>query len=103
METAKWNTLSFIACFSVVAAFLLLVLWTFYPPVGEAQQVFTMINTLAAGLFGTCVGSIFGYFFGSSSSSKEKDETISNMAKNPGGGQPTPPPVTRETIEGEEV
>ena len=66
----------------VIAAFLaIIVIWIFHPPTGEPGTL-AVLNTLV-GALGAAFGMVVSYFFGSSSGSQQKDETIGAMAAAP--------------------
>jgi hypothetical protein len=84
------DTPSFIAVILVVSIVLLVFTLAFLG--GVNSQVF---NVLVGGLMSVGFTNIVGYYFGSSSSSKAKDETISTLAVNASGtGSGGPAAVT---------
>lgn len=51
--------------------------WMYYPPQGDGASL-AVLNTLT-GMMGTSFAGVITYFFGSSSGSKAKDDTIAQM------------------------
>lgn len=91
--------------FIIVFAFIgVIVLWTFFPPPGDPAQIGGMINTLI-GILAAAATAIVGFYFGSSDSSKRKDQTLSEIAKQQtgtpqtgtGNGSSAPPAVIVES------
>lgn len=82
----------FLALVVMVAFLAVIVIWIFHPPTGEAGQL-AVLNTLV-GALGAAFGMVVSYFFGSSSGSQQKDETINTLASVPAGSvtvtAPTP-------------
>ena len=64
-----------------IGIFAVIVIWIFHPPTGEPGQL-AVLNTLV-GALGAAFGMVVSYFFGSSSGSQQKDETISSLAAAP--------------------
>jgi len=66
----------------VVGAFIILVgIWMWRPPSGD-QATMALVNALVM-VVGSGFMTVLNYYFGSSSGSKDKDETISRMAQTP--------------------
>jgi FtsH-binding integral membrane protein len=66
--------------FLVTGAFILVVFgWMFFPPKASDAGSLAVLNTLT-GVLGTSFVSIMTFYFGSSKGSKDKDDTISQMA-----------------------
>ena len=70
-------SLAFVVLFAFIGV---LILWTFVPPPGDPAQISGMMNTLI-GILAAAATAIVGFYFGSSDSSKRKDETLSDIAK----------------------
>ncbi len=64
----------FLALVVIVSFLAVIVIWIFHPPTGEPGQL-AVLNTLV-GALGAAFGMVVSYFFGSSSGSQQKDETI---------------------------
>lgn len=65
--------------FLVTVAFILIILvWMFFPPKGDAGSI-AVLNTLVGSL-AAAFGMVVSYFYGSSSGSKDKDDTIKAMS-----------------------
>ena len=81
----------------VVTAFITLVaIWMVAPPRGD-QATMALVNALVM-VVGSGFMSVLNYYFGSSSGSRDKDETISRMAPPPPLVTPRPSISTAETI-----
>ena len=65
---------------TVTGAFILVIFgWMFFPPKAADAGSLAVLNTLT-GVLGTSFVSIMTFYFGSSKGSKDKDDTISQMA-----------------------
>lgn len=65
---------------TITAAFILVIFgWMFFPPKAADAGSLAVLNTLT-GVLGTAFVSIMTFYFGSSKGSKDKDDTISQMA-----------------------
>ena len=73
------DTQKILALIIVLAFIGLIIFWTVIPPPGDPAQISGMINTLIGILAGSATA-VVGFYFGSSSGSKEKDTTMSNIA-----------------------
>ncbi len=71
------STLALLVSFGFLSIIFVLI---FIPP--KDEQISTVLINLLGNL-ATVVAMVFGYFFGSSSGSNKKDETISTMALSP--------------------
>jgi hypothetical protein len=69
----------------IVTVVLIVIILLFFVTIPTPNK--DVLNTVIGVLVGTGFGSVVGYYFGTSSSSKAKDETISTLLL------PTPPPV----------
>lgn len=86
MNTEKpwWvpDTRAILAIFLVVSVVMITFLVILHPPASDNQLAQVLVGALVT----TGLAAIIGFYFGSSSSAKDKDETISNMIIK----QPTP-------------
>ena len=90
--TKTQTSLAMIIVLSLVGV---LALWTFHPPPGSPDQINTMINILV-GVLAAGATAVIGFLFGSSESSKRKDDTLGDIAKSSTGTPlvtPTEAPV----------
>jgi hypothetical protein len=72
---------SFLALFWSIMFGAVITLWMLRPPTGT-EGTMAMLNALLGSLVTITVGAV-GYYFGSSSGSQQKDDTISAMAAAP--------------------
>lgn len=97
------KTLSIQNCLAImvtVGFFSIIGAWMYYPPQGDGASL-AVLNTLT-GMMGTSFAGVITYFFGSSSGSKAKDDTIAQMKTAPPSTDTTvttttPPTVTTTT------
>lgn len=83
-------TLQGMIAFLVTVSFVAIILvWMFHPPKGDAGSI-AVLNTLV-GALAAAFGMVVSYFYGSSSGSKDKDDTIKSMAGVPTLPAPIPP------------
>lgn len=74
-----WSDTQKILALGITGAFVAVVLlWMFLPPKGDPGSI-AVLNTLVGTLGGAFVA-IVGFFFGSSKSSSDKDDTIKSIA-----------------------
>jgi hypothetical protein len=75
----------------ITGAFILVIFgWMFFPPKAADAGSLAVLNTLT-GVLGTAFVSIMTFYFGSSKGSKDKDDTISQMAvASQNGNNPAP-------------
>lgn len=81
MNPKTWDVPSTIALIFVVSFNALLGFVTWKDPTGQNTQI--MIGAMVATISG-----IVGFYFGSSTSSKAKDETIAHLSQPNGGSKP---------------
>ena len=103
MNTDK--TMQNILAFVIVGSFIgMMVFWNIIPP-PDNPNVLGMMQVLL-GLLGAAATAVTAYYFGSSTSSKEKDNTIGDIAKQQtgtpqntgtGNGSKLPPAVVVES------
>lgn len=65
----------------IIAAVFVVILLLFFVTIPAPNK--DVLNTIIGFLVGTGAGSVVGFYFGSSASSKAKDETISTLTKEP--------------------
>lgn len=96
-----WSDTQKMLALSVVGAFIITItLWMFFPPKGDPGSI-AVLNTLV-GALGSGFGMVLTYFFGSSKSSSDKDQTIKNtldttVAKTTGSNGAAVAPVSTTT------
>ena len=83
-------TQSLLALITVLATVALTFLLIFFP--APESDVFKM---LVGGLLTVGFATVYGFFFGSSSESKAKDERVDSAMKALGAMPPAPPPTAR--------
>lgn len=76
LDTA--TALAILVCISFV---MVIFGWMFFPPRAADPASLAVLNTLT-GVLGTAFVAVVQFFFGSSKGSKDKDDTISQMATN---------------------
>ena len=65
---------------AITTAFVLVIFgWMFFPPKAADAGSLAVLNTLT-GVLGTAFVGVVQFYFGSSKGSKDKDDTISQMA-----------------------
>jgi hypothetical protein len=75
-----WNDTQRILAFVIVAALIVVILiWIFHPPTGDAASN-AVLNVLVGALVGMA-GTVATFYFGSSKGSKDKDDTINTAVK----------------------
>jgi hypothetical protein len=90
-EVTSWqDTQKLLAFIVVIGFFALTFLWLFYPPKGDAGAM-AVLNILI-GADAAMAGTVIGFYFGSSRSAANKDETIKQLSLTP-PTPPTPPKV----------
>ena len=78
-KTVNWSDTQKILALFIISAFIAVILiWIFLPPKGDPGSI-AVLNTLV-GTLGGAFMAIVGYFFGSSKSSNDKDDTIKTIA-----------------------
>lgn len=78
-KVVNWSDTQKILALFIVGAFISVILiWIFFPPKGDAGSI-AVLNTLV-GTLGAGFGAVLTYFFGSSKSSSDKDDTIKTIA-----------------------
>lgn len=102
MNRSAFSIQNCLAIMVTVGFFTIIVGWMYYPPKGDGASL-AVLNTLT-GMMGAAFLAIITYFFGSSSGSKDKDDTIRQMKTGTGSGTTdttvtttTPPTVTTTT------
>lgn len=96
--TESWNDTQRLLAFIVVVALIIeILIWMFHPPVGDAGAM-AVLNMLLGAHVGY-VGAVITFYFGSSKGSKDKDDTISSIARseNGTGGSTSTATVTAAT------
>lgn len=105
------DTQKIIALILVSSLIVIIFAWMFFPPKGDPGSI-AVLNTLVGGLLGAA-SMVVTYFFGSSKTSSQKDETIARMASTAntageklngngnGGGSAPPTPVETMNVETE--
>ncbi len=88
IEKPWWvpETRAILAVFLVMSVVAITFLVLIHPPASDNQLAQVLVGALVT----TGLAAIIGFYFGSSSSSKDKDDTISSMVIK----QPTPTPLT---------
>lgn len=102
MNRSAFSIQNCLAILVTMGFFAVIAAWMYYPPKGDGAAL-AVLNTLT-GMMGTAFAGVMGYFFGSSSGSKDKDDTIKAMKTGTGNGATdttvtttTPPTVTTTT------
>jgi len=97
-DTTSWQDTQKLLAFIVVVGFLAVVfVWLFHPPAGDNSEL-AVLNTLIGSL-GGFTAMIVTYYFGSSRSAANKDETLKQIALSappaaaPAPEHPSPPPA----------
>lgn len=76
----SWNDTQKLLAFGLVTAFVVVILlWMFHPPTGDAGTT-AVLNTLV-GTLGGMAGMVATFYFGSSQGSKTKDDTTASLTK----------------------
>lgn len=75
----KLDTATALALVITFAFILVIFGWMFFPPKAADAGSLAVLNTLT-GVLGTAFVGVVQFFFGSSKGSKDKDDTISQMA-----------------------
>ena len=94
MKSDNWNDTQKLLAFILVIAFIVvIIIWMFLPPKGDAG-IMAVLNTLV-GTLGGMTGTVVTFYFGSSQGSKSKDDALNSIAvKTTGNGEiphaPTP-------------
>ena len=70
----------YVAAFSIFFSFAFFVLLMF---ITVPEKNLGLVQTFAGILIGTCVVSVYNFLYGSTTGSKDKDKTISDLTKNP--------------------
>jgi hypothetical protein len=92
----SWGDTQKLLAFILVVAFIIIVLiWMFHPPQGDAGSI-AVLNTLV-GTLGGFTAAVVTFYFGSSKGSKDKDDTISGIATHGTNGDSLPPGATKTT------
>jgi hypothetical protein len=95
-KDASWGDTQKLLAFILVVAFIVIVLiWMFRPPSGDAGSI-AVLNTLV-GTLGGFTAAVVTFYFGSSKGSKDKDDTMANMALHTTGNGVLPPGSTSTT------
>lgn len=92
MNRSAFSVQNCLAITVTLGFFTIIGVWMFYPPKGDGVAL-AVLNTLTGTMGGAFI-SVISYFFGSSSGSKDKDETIKQMKTGTGSGTILPPDVT---------
>ena len=74
---SAWSIQNCLAITVTLGFFAIVAGWMYQPPQGDPATL-AVLNTLT-GMMGAAYGSVITYFFGSSSGSREKDDTIKQM------------------------
>lgn len=77
MPRSAWTIQNCLAIMVTIGFFAIIAAWMYKPPQGDGASI-AVLNTLT-GMMGAAFGGIITYFFGSSSGSREKDDTIKAM------------------------
>jgi hypothetical protein len=81
----SWNNTQKILAFLIVIALIVVILiWIFHPPTGDAASN-SVLNVLVGALVGMA-GMVATFYFGSSQGSKDKDQALSAIATGTGNG-----------------
>lgn len=94
----SWNNTQKILAFVIIIALVVVILiWIFHPPTGDAASN-SVLNVLVGALVGMA-GMVATFYFGSSQGSKDKDQALIASATGTGNGSGTssPAPVPTET------
>ena len=105
-EKGVFSIQNFLAIVVSLGFFAIIAGWMFRPPQGDGGSI-AVLNTLT-GMMGAAFGAIITYFFGSSSGSREKDDTIKEMKTNGPASTDTvvtttTPPTTTTTVKPQEA
>ena len=85
MSDESWNNTQKILAFLIVVALIVVILiWIFHPPTGDAASN-SVLNVLVGALVGMA-GMVATFYFGSSQGSKDKDQALSAIATGTGNG-----------------
>lgn len=99
MTKTAFSIQNCLAIMVTLGFFAIIGAWMYQPPQGDGASI-AVLNTLT-GMMGTAFAGVVSYFFGSSSGSKEKDDTIKNMKTNQNSTDTTvtttTPPTTTVT------
>jgi hypothetical protein len=93
VKSESWGDTQKLLAFILVIAFIVIVLiWMFRPPAGDAGAI-AVLNTLV-GTLGGFTAAVVTFYFGSSKGSKDKDDTLGDIATHAsnGGTPPAAPP-----------
>lgn len=102
MNRSAFSIQNCLAIMVTIGFFGIVVGWMYQPPQGDGASI-AVLNTLT-GMMGSAFLGVITYFFGSSSGSREKDDTIKNLKTGIGGSGSdttvitTTPPTTTTTI-----
>ena len=81
----SWSNTQKILAFVIVDALIVVILiWIFHPPTGDAASN-SVLNVLVGALVGMA-GMVATFYFGSSQGSKDKDQALSAIATQSGTG-----------------
>ena len=81
----SWNNTQKILAFVIIIALVVVILiWIFHPPTGDAASN-SVLNVLVGALVGMA-GMVATFYFGSSQGSKDKDQALSAIATGTGNG-----------------
>jgi len=85
MNSESWSNTQKILAFVIVDALIIVILiWIFHPPTGDAASN-SVLNVLVGALVGMA-GMVATFYFGSSQGSKDKDQALSAIATGTGTG-----------------
>ena len=75
----SWNDTQRLLAFIIVVAFIIvIVIWLFHAPTGDAGS--NAVLNMLMGSLAAMAGGVVTFYFGSSKGSKDKDDTISSIA-----------------------
>ena len=75
----SWNDTQRLLAFIIVVAFIIvIIIWLFHAPVGDAGS--NAVLNMLMGSLAAMAGGVVTFYFGSSKGSKDKDDTISSIA-----------------------